>query len=169
MVDEVSSLRPINVSDISRRYVDWMNDPEVVKYTEQRFTKTSESDIETYLHKIAGSPTDLLFGIFDAGVHIGNVKLGAINEWHKTATLSYLIGSKEHWGRGIASRVISKMTKIGFKELKLDKISASVYANNKASARVLEKNDFYLEATKNAQYIYDGERVDALLYSRMSR
>ena len=167
LVDDSISLQTIDSSNISSAYVDWMNDQGVVRFTEQRFAITTKPNIRSYLQKMDKSLSDLLYGIYEHGTHIGTIKLGAINPWHKTATLSYLIGSKEHWGKGIASRVISKMTDIGFGELELEKISASVYVNNKASARVLEKNEFQLEGVKTAQYLFEGQRVDALLYAKI--
>lgn len=166
MLDDTLSLQIINKDNISPAYIRWMNDPEVVKYTEQRFVRTSETDIKSYLQKIEDSPADILFGIYQKSSHIGTVKLGAINIWHKTAALSYLIGEKDQWGKGIASRAISEMTEIGFSVLGLDKIIAGVYANNAASARVLEKNNFELEGIRKSQFIFENDRIDALLYGR---
>ena len=167
LLNDSISLQTIDAENISSAYVDWMNDHAVVRFTEQRFIETTKQDIRSYVQKMDKSLSDLLYGIYEDSAHIGTIKLGAINSWHKTATLSYLIGSKDHWGKGIASLVISKMTAMGFRDLELEKISASVYVNNKASARVLEKNEFRLEGVKKAQYLFEGQRVDALLYAKI--
>jgi ribosomal-protein-alanine N-acetyltransferase len=158
--------RTIATTDISDTYVDWMNDYEVTRYTEQRFLKTTRSHIISYLEKIAQSSNDLMYGIYENSEHIGTIKLGNINSRHLTADLSYLIGSKKHWGKGIASLAISEMVKIGFNSLGLEKISAGVYKNNGASIRVLEKNSFYLDGVRKAQFIYEDERIDALWFAK---
>ena len=143
-----------------------MNDLDVIRYTEQRFVKTTRCQIVAYIEKAAQSSSDLMYGIYENSEHIGTIKLGNINSRHLTADLSYLIGSKEHWGKGIASLAIAEMVKIGFNNLGLKKISAGVYENNGASIRVLEKNAFYLEGVRKAQFLYENNRIDALLYAK---
>ncbi len=167
LLDNSLSLRIISGKDVKPAYVEWLNDKEVVQFTEQRFYHTSVSDVISFVDNIAANSTELMYAIFIDEQHIGNIKLGAINNWHKTAALSYLIGAKDHWGKGIASRAISKMTEIGFSVLGLNKITAGVYANNTASARVLEKNNFELEGIRKSQFIFENERIDALLYGKM--
>jgi len=61
------------------------------------------------------------------------------------------------------------MTKIGFSQLDLVKISAGVYANNIASSRVLEKNGFVLEGVRKVQYSYEDQHVDGLLYGKIKK
>ena len=60
MLDDTLSLQIINKDNISPAYIRWMNDPEVVKYTEQRFVRTSVTDIKSYLQKMEDSPADIL-------------------------------------------------------------------------------------------------------------
>lgn len=165
-LDNTLSFQNIKNNNISSDYINWMNDPEVVRFTEQKFMKTSKSDITRYLHEMENSPTDLLFGIYNDIKHIGTIKLGAINFFHKTASLSYLIGAKEYWGKGIASCAISEMINIGFSGLQLEKINAGVYANNIASVRVLEKNGFELEGIRKSQFKFENERINGLLFGR---
>ena len=112
------------------------------------------------------SSTDLMYGIFQDEEHVGTIKLSNINKWHMTADLSYLIGSKQHWSKGIATNVIAEMTKIGFNKLSLEKISAGVYSNNAASIRVLEKNNYCLDCVKKSHVIFENNRIDALSYAR---
>ena len=160
------TLRILLPYQVSNCYVEWMNDYEVTKYTEQRFEKTTRSEIELLLAKMLNSSTDLMYGIFLSGEHVGTIKLGNINKWHMTADLSYLIGSKRHWRKGIATTAIAEMTKIGFTKLSLEKISAGVYANNAASIRVLEKNNYFLDCVKKSHFIFENNRIDALSYAR---
>ena len=166
-INDILSLGSLEVDDIGDHYVEWMNDVEVTRYTEQRFHKTTQYDIASYIEEMTKSPMALFYGIFENLELIGTIKLGNINALHLTADLSYMIGSKKHWGQGIASLAIAKMEKVGFDILGLKKISAGVYTNNIASIRVLEKNGFYLDGVRKAQYIYENERVDALWYAKI--
>ena len=46
------------------------------------------------------------------------------------------------------------------------KICAGVYENNIASSKVLVKNGYLLVGRRVGQYVYQGRRIDALLYAK---
>ena len=153
-------LKPVNVNDITSAYINWLNDAEIMQHTEQQFRTTNLEDVSDYVALMAQSKTDLFYGLFYEGTHIGSIKLGKINPDHKTADLSYIIGDKSFWGMGIASKMIKKMVSLAFERLELEKIVAGVYATNLASIRVLEKNRFVCEGKQRNQFIFRGQRID---------
>ena len=57
-------LKKINSKNISSDYIRWMNDWEIIKYTEQRYAKTYKKDILKYLNEINKSKENFIFGIF---------------------------------------------------------------------------------------------------------
>jgi len=63
------------------------------------------------------SNNDLLFGIFFDSYHIGNIKLGPIDFIHKVSDVSYFIGEKEYWGKGIATLIIKILFKLPLTKL----------------------------------------------------
>ncbi len=160
------SLRIMAKKDITDTYIAWLNDGEVVQYTEQRFHHTSADDVRAFIDKMAVDPTQLMYGIFFDDRHIGNIKLGNINSQHQTANLSYLIGARKLWGKGVASLAIETITEIGFQQIGLMKICAGVYENNIASSKVLVKNGYSLEGRRKGQYVFNNSRIDALLYAK---
>ena len=169
LIGQGLTLQTLTEVDITSSYIDWMNDPEIVKYTEQRFHSANADNTILYINQMAESPADLFYGIYLDGMHVGTIKLGAINARHKTADLSYIIGARQHWGKGIASLSIAAMTEIGFSQLNLVKICAGIYANNIGSLRVLEKNGFLLEGVRKAQYLCEDQRVDGLNYGKIHK
>ena len=162
------SIKPITDKDITTDYIEWMNDIDITLYTEQKYKKHNFESIKNFIIQTNNSSSNLLYGIFFENKHIGNIKLGSINLFHKTADLSYLIGSKKNWGKGIATNSISVISNLAFTDLKLSKISAGVYSNNLASIRVLEKNKFQREGIRLRQYLCNKERVDGLIYGKFS-
>ena len=79
--------------DIRKNYINWMNDPKIHKYTEQKYEKHTKSKIKKFVMKANKSKNNILYGIFAKNIHIGNIKLGNINKIHKTADISYLHSS----------------------------------------------------------------------------
>ena len=61
-----------------------------------------------------------------------------------TAALGYWL-AEEFWGRGIMTEAVAAFTDFCFENFSLHRISAEMFANNPASARVLEKADFIFE------------------------
>ena len=124
-----------------------------MQYTEQSFHYTSAGDVITFIVKMASDPTQLVYGIFFDDQHIGNIKLGKINSQFQTGNLSYLIGARKCWGKGILGLAIATITEIGFQQIGLMKICAGVYENNIASSRMLLKNGYSLVGRRIGQYV----------------
>ena len=165
-VNENIKLKPLTENDITEDYINWMNDLDITRYTEQRFQTHTFESVSNFLKHMSSSKSNLFFGIFFDKKHIGSIKIGSINFFHNTADISYLIGSKNSWGKGIATLSIKIMLSIGFKNLKLKKITAGVYKKNIPSIRVLEKNGFTCEGNLKQQFLCGQERVDGLIYAK---
>jgi RimJ/RimL family protein N-acetyltransferase len=73
--------------------------------------------------------------------------------------------AKPYWGRGIMTAVVQKACAFAFAEFGLVKITAHVFADNLASARVLEKCGFELEGYLKKHYLKDGRLLDAKAYA----
>lgn len=161
-------LKKLNNKNISGDYIKWMNDYDVVKYTEQRFKKNSFRDIKKFILQKNKSKIDYLYGIFfkekNSLVHIGNIKLGPINKNHMTADVSYIIGKKIFWKKGIASFALRKIIEIARKKFKLKKLIAGCYENNFGSIKVLKKNHFKKEATFASQILFEKKRIKKLVF-----
>ena len=157
-------LRVLQVRDISEAYINWLNNHEIMQYTEQTRTTHNEQNVASFVSSMLDSSENYLFGIFDDANHIGNIKIGPIDSFHKTADISYVIGHKNYWGRGIASMAIKAISEIAFMELELEKIYAGVYGNNIGSIKALQKNNFIQEGHFKGDVIFKGNRIDTFRY-----
>lgn len=83
-----------------------------------------------------------------------------------TRSFGYWLG-EAHWGKGIMTAVVAHFIDYCFKAMPLERIEASVFAWNPASARVLEKNGFTREGVFQRRVFKDGEFVDTWLYARL--
>lgn len=72
--------------------------------------------------------------------------------------------SPEYWGKGYATEAAHAMVHFGFKILKLHKIGAWCIANNRGSARVLEKLGMQLEGRLRENEYFKGRWWDTLMY-----
>ena len=114
---------------------------------------------------VAGLPR-INFCIEIGGVAVGGIGLRLGEDVHRhTAEFGYWLG-EQFWGRGIMSEVVPAFVDYCFKEFPFQRIYAEAYANNPASARVLEKTGFVLEGRLRKNVVKDGEVLDSLLYAR---
>jgi RimJ/RimL family protein N-acetyltransferase len=73
--------------------------------------------------------------------------------------------AKPFWGRGIMTAVVKRLCRHAFEEFGLAKITAHVFPNNPASARVLEKCGFQQEGFLRKHHLKDGQLIDARLFA----
>ena len=162
-VDKNIQLRNLMKGDVTEQYVAWLNDYEIMKYTIQIYSEHSFAGVCDFVEQKYNSENDLLFGIFLNDKHIGNVKLGPITWEHKKADVSYIIGNKNYWGRGIATRCLDSIVKYGTEVLLLEKINAGYYDLNVGSEKVLKKCGFCIEGVKVSEVIFEGKRINSIL------
>jgi ribosomal-protein-alanine N-acetyltransferase len=84
---------------------------------------------------------------------------------HK-AEIGYWL-SKSYWGKGIMTEVVKYLVNHGFEQFDLARITATVFAHNQRSARVLEKTEFQKEGVLRKHYQKDGKVFDGILYARI--
>ncbi len=63
-VDEQILLKVLRLNDVSEPYVEWLNDYEVTKFTEQKYFRHTLESAKTFVSQKFNSEDDLLFGIF---------------------------------------------------------------------------------------------------------
>lgn len=163
-------LKELNQKLVSDKYINWMNDYEITKLTEQKYFKHTKKSTIKFVNEMKKSKNEYLFGIFYVNknkTHIGNIKLGPINNYHKFAEISYLIGDINFQNRGIATEAIKQILILAKKKHKLIKIVATLYSNNLASRKVLEKNKFKLEGIIKKKFFFNKKRLDQLVFGRL--
>lgn len=100
------------------------------------------------------------------GAAVGGVSLHPGVDVHRhSAELGYWLG-RRYWGRGIMTRVIGAFAGPAMDAFRLHRLYATVYANNPASMRVLEKAGFEREGTQKSAVFKRGELLDLIVYAR---
>ncbi len=157
-------LKILKSKNISKKYLLWLNDKEVTKHTDLIFEKHTYNSIKKYVSQMYKDKNNYLYGIFYQNKHIGNMKVGPILKPHKTAYISYLIGDKNMWNKGIGTIIIKLIKKICKKKHKLIKINAGVSELHKPSQLVLLKNGFKFEGDFKKQIVFKNKRYSLLKY-----
>lgn len=139
--------RKIQISDVTDKYVAWLNDPTVNRFLEVRLEKQTKKICENYVKKIIESKTEHLMGIFDKknNNHIGNIRISNINQYYLSAELGVLIGDKSYWGKGYGVEAIKTTTKWAFEKCGLRRLEAGCIDLNVSSLRAFMKCGYRIE------------------------
>lgn len=114
-------LETLTVDDASPDYLEWLNDPDVLRYRNAP-ASTSWLDLLSW---IEDKPADSeRFTIKVRGHHIGNLSLDGIIPG-ETADLGIMIGAKDVWGHGYGREAISLLADHGLLDMGLKRITAS--------------------------------------------
>lgn len=156
-------LQSISVNDVNETYVNWLNDPQINQYLETRLSTQNRETVMSFVQATLNTPSEYLFTIRTKNKqHIGNIKIGAINEYHGTAEVSLFIGDKNAWGKGYATLAIKLVNYFAFTTLKLRKLSAGAYQTNIASTKAFINSGYQIDGIKKAHYKSDNGLVDGV-------
>jgi ribosomal-protein-alanine N-acetyltransferase len=97
---------------------------------------------------------ELIGGCGLDGVSIGQSHRAEIGYWL----------AKPYWGRGIMTAVVGVLRNEAVSRFGLVRLTAHVFSDNLASARVLEKCGFVQEGYLRKHYLKDGKFLDARLF-----
>ena len=161
-------LRPFTESDIDETYIAWLNDPDVVRFSNQRFRKHNRESSLLYLASFAG--TENLF----ISVHclsddrpVGTMT-AYVSSHHSTVDVGILIGDKSVWGLGYGQDAWNTLTNWLLECDDIRKLTAGTLACNHGMIKLMERSGMQHEATHKAQEIVNSDAVDILYYAKFS-
>jgi ribosomal-protein-alanine N-acetyltransferase len=160
------TLESFALSDITTEYVSWLNDPEVVRYSNQRFRCHTAKSCEEYLQSFQNSP-NLFFAVRlgTNGKTVGTAT-AYISVPHGTADIGLLIGNREHWGKGVGLDAWKTLMDCLLKRYSIRKVTGGTLRANVGMVRIMERAGMELEAVRSKQQIVEGEAQDELYFAR---
>jgi len=158
------SLVPINenIPDYSR----WLNDPEIVKFSELRHrSHTPESCIE-YI-KSFDQIDNCMWAIYAIGpdMHIGNITIH-IDPKNNVAQMGMLIGEKWAWGRKYGREAWGAVMTWA-KTQKIRQVEAGCMFNNLGMRRIMVLCEMVFCTTIEGHFLLDGTIVSKTLYRKV--
>ena len=125
-------LAPFTAGDISPLYVGWLNDPEVVRYSNQRFRRHDLESSEAYLRSFAGGPNQFWSIRLAADRSMIGTMTAYIAPQHGTADMGLLVGQRSVWGQGYGYEAWQRLMDHLLGEQALRKITAGAASGNGA-------------------------------------
>lgn len=155
------SILPFSEQFMTQQYVDWLNDPEVVRYSTQRHRVHTLESCRGYLQSYSGTP-HYFWAIVEHGKglgHIGNMN-AHINPHDRVADLGILIGNKDAWHQGYAREAWLAVCRFLFEQADIRKITAGTCATNKAMQGLMRATGMFDDGRRVRQALVEGQEVD---------
>lgn len=118
--------------------------------------------------RVAGADRNMLnLAIEFEGQAVGGIGIVFKQDvYRRSAEIGYWLG-EAYWNRGIATRAVKALTAYIFKQKQFDinRIYAGIFEYNTASARVLEKAGYQMEARLRKSVTKDDKTVDELVFA----
>jgi ribosomal-protein-alanine N-acetyltransferase len=99
---------------------------------------------------------------------IGSIGFWRIEKENYRAEIGYLL-NPAYQGSGIMQEAMDAVVQYGFGPINLHSIQANVNPGNKASIKLLEKNNFVREAYFKENYFYNGRFADTIIYTLLTK
>lgn len=156
------TLRTFTAANITPAYLTWLNHPELMKYSNQRFRRHDEASCHNYLASFEGSD-NLFLAIYDEEHYVGTMT-AYVSSPHQSADMGLLIGAqcqgrglgKDAWATLMAHLFANGMRKIG----------AGTLRCNTAMLRVMQGSGMQPDGVRVAHELIDGQPQDILHYAK---
>lgn len=159
-------LCPFTESDITADYIRWLNDPEVVRFSNQRFRRHDEKICLDYLRTFADSDNLFLAVRLADDKRLIGTMTAYVSSQHGTADMGLLIGECGLWGRGFGLEAWNLLLNHLLRARRLRKITAGTLRCNLGMTRIMERSGMHMEAVRSQQELVDGEPQDVLHFAK---
>lgn len=150
--------------DVTERYIGWLNDSNLMRYTEARFRRhTVESASQYVASSNMGNVSRLWRILIDGEYHVGNIRLSDVNWAHRRASIAILIGERSVWGRGVGARAVALASWYGLSLIGLHKLTAGMYSENLGSIKAFENAGYHKEAELQDHFFLEDRPQNGIL------
>ncbi|HEY6021572.1 MAG TPA: GNAT family N-acetyltransferase [Candidatus Paceibacterota bacterium] len=143
--------------------VGWLNDPEVVRYSEQRHLKHNKEFQGIHI-RMFDEPPNLYRAIYKDGRIIGTIT-ARVDRYNDVADVGLMIGEKSEWGKGFGTEAWTSFCDHLLNN-GVRKIEGGTMSINRGMVSIFRKYDMIYEGRRHAHFLYGGETVDMVLWGK---
>jgi [ribosomal protein S5]-alanine N-acetyltransferase len=159
-------LRSFQESDITEPYLSWLHDPEVVRYSNQRFVSHDRDSCVRYVRSFVGTANLFLSVRRSADDHAIGTMTAYFAVHHGTVDVGIMIGDRAVWGKGYGQDAWDTLTNWLIARDSIRKVTAGTVACNQGMLRLMERSGMVFEGARRKQELIDGKPEDILYFAR---
>jgi RimJ/RimL family protein N-acetyltransferase len=156
-------ITPFSERHLTARYVAWLNDRDLMRYSEQRHKTHTLESCRSYWRSFADTPHYFwaLEETANGLGHVGNMN-AYVDQHNGLADLGILIGAPHAKGQGYGQEAWAGVCNFLFQEVGLRKITAGVLAVNRSMLTLARRVGMVEDGIRRRHYLCDGVAVDVI-------
>lgn len=160
-----TTIVPFNETFISPRYIGWLNDPDITRFSRQRHRRHDEESCREYFSSFKNSNNHFSAIVSDDQTrgHIGNLST-IVDGDNGVADLAILIGEKGVWGQGYGQEVwrAALAALLALPGIRL--VTGGCLSENLPMRRIMEKTGMTPYYTRRGYFVWNDHPVDSVHY-----
>lgn len=163
------TLRRFNARYLTPRYLSWLADPAVVRYSEQRHRRHDIASCTAYFEAMEASE-DLFIAIeaTDPALgHIGNMSV-AFDTPNQSADVSIMIGEAAARGTGLGQLAWTAMLDWLLTNGGMRRVTAGTMSANRAMIALMKNSGMAIECVRPRAFLCEGEEMGLVLAARFA-
>lgn len=160
------ALERFDASCITPEYISWLQDPVVVRYSNQRFLKHTEQSCRAYLESFRDSTNLFLAVRLRESLRLVGTMTAYFALPHGTADVGLMIGDRTQWGKGVGLDAWQTLMGRLLVDDGLRKVTGGTLRCNIGMIRIMERSGMRLEAVRVKQQMVEGIAQDELYYAK---
>lgn len=160
-------IKDFDVAMIDEEYVSWLNDKDVVKYSEQRHKMHSIGSCIKYHDDMLRSDNPFLSISWgkQAKEHIGNISV-YFDHPNNIAEMSIMIGNKKFWGKGIGLKSWCIVQDVLFQKFCVRRVVAGAMSINTPMVKIFDKAGMAVDCVRPKMFLHAGVEIDLVQVSK---
>lgn len=160
-------LRALKASDVHAGYVSGLNDPDVNRYLQVRYTVQTFESVVDFVIRNETSDDSVLWGIWQQGAsrHCGTVRLHGVDHRQGRAHIGVCVFERSAWGNRVGSGAISAVTLWTADVLNIRHVEAGIYADNLASQKAFLAAGYVWVGDLPGEFIFEGKPTTVKVFA----
>jgi RimJ/RimL family protein N-acetyltransferase len=151
---------------INNEYIGWLNDPQVVKFSNQRFIHHDFGSCSAYHQSFKGSKNLFL------AIHLkdNNKFIGTMTVYFSSscmvADLGLMIGNTSYWGKGIGQEVWQIVMTYMLKIKKIPKVTGGTLSCNLGMINIMKKTGMQLDSERIKSELVNDRPINTIYFAK---
>ncbi|MBI2524653.1 MAG: GNAT family N-acetyltransferase [Candidatus Rokubacteria bacterium] len=154
---------PFTLEHVTSGYLGWLNDPTIVRFSEQRHRRHTRESCRAYMESFDGT-ANYFWALVVRGDGLGYI--GTMTAYtdpgHGVADVGILVGQAAAQGRGYAAEAWLAVCDFLFRVAGMRKVTAGTIAPNVAMLNLMKRVGMREDGRRVRHHLWNGEEVDVI-------
>lgn len=168
LIGKSIKLSVFTTDHINNDYIDWLNDYQVVKYSNQRFKHHNYDSCCKYLQSFKNTENLFLaIHLKDTNKFVGTMT-AYFSVHHNVVDIGLMIGDKNSWGKGVGQEAWKMLMNFMLETKKVRKVTGGTLSCNLGMVNIMKKTGMQPDGKRIKHELVNNSPMDILYFAKFS-